>query len=447
MQAPGLGGKIGYGIGDFGLNLYWQSILVFIVFFHVDVLGLSAWTAGVCFFIAGLWDAAMDPLMGMLSDRARSRWGQYRPFILLGAVPLAGAFTLCFSPPGWLVMGSTAMVAFALGSHMLLRTAYSVVSIPYSSLTAAITSDTEARASLTGWRMLFAFAGCTAVTALLPSLAAWFGQDGGNGYGPAAAIVGGLSVVALTICGLSVREQERPAVINPPMERRGGNGFWASIGRNGPLLRLMAATLVMQLGMGVLLRNLPYLMKYDLGDAALSGTALPWLTLLGVASVPIWVTVAKRWNKRILWQWGSAVAAMGALGLMLERGLWPTLICIGLVFIGHSAHGVATWSMLPDTVDYGQWQSGRRDEAKIYGIASCVLKLSLGASGIVAGWALDLVGFVPNADQGPETLTQFRLLAGLLPAAGLAASAALIWRYPLDAQSHRQILGRLAARA
>lgn len=449
MRALGLGGKIGYGIGDFGLNLYWQSILLFIVFFHVDMLGLSAWEAGICFFIVGVWDAIMDPLVGMLSDRARGRlfdrMGRYRPFILLGAVPLGLAFTFCFYPPSWLSPGTSGMLAFALISHMLLRSAYSVVGIPYSSLTAAITRDADERASLTGWRMLFAFSGAMTVSAMLPLLAEYFAAGGGgNGYGPAAAITAATATLALLACGAAVRERGRGLVggdsAPPPLA-----GFFPAVMRNGPLLRVMAATVLVHVSLGLLMRNLPYLFKYDLGNASLSGIALPWLTAAGVVSVPAWVALAKWRSKRDCWLIGSAMTAVGCLGLPLLHGLWPTLVCLTIIFIGHTAHAVAGWSMLPDAVDFGEWRCRRRDEAKIYGGASCMTKLAVGASGIVSGWALALVGFMPNVEQAAQTVEGFRLLAGLLPSLGMLASMVVIWGYPLDAARHRRIrtfLGR-----
>lgn len=447
MQALGLRRNLGYGIGDFGLNLYWQSILLFIVFFHIDMLGLTAWEAGICFLIVGIWDAMMDPLVGAISDRTRTRMGRYRPFILFGAVPLAGAFTLCFSPPGWLAPGSAGMIAFALLSHMLLRSTYAVVAIPYSSLTAAITSDADERASLTGWRMVCAYLGATAVAGLLPLLATRFGAGGGNGYSLAASLIGGLAVLSMVICVVAVRERVPP--VSASADPRGpSRGFLAAVARNGPLLRLMAATVLVQIGIGLLMRNLPYMLKYDLGRPDLAGSVLPWLTLVGVASVPGWVWLARAFSKRMVWLVGSAMAGVGCLGLVAGQGLWFSLACLTIACIGHTAHAVAIWSMLPDTVDFGEWRAGRRDEAKVYGIASCMLKLSLGASGIVSGWALDLAGFVPNAEQTPETLNQFRLLAALVPCLGLAGSMVVIWRYPLDSARHRRIqdwIGRRTA--
>lgn len=448
MRTLGLGAKIGYGVGDFGLNLYWQSLLLFILFFQMDALGLSAVDAGLSYLVASIWDAGMDPLMGIISDRTRTRLGRYRPFILFGTVPLAISFWLCFSPPDFLVPGSVGMLVFATLTHMGLRTCYAVVAIPYSSLTAAITRDSDERASLTGWRMLLAFAGATLVSALLPLLAGWFGS-----YSPAAACIGVLAVAAHLACVASVRElpPPAPAVAAAPLGLGADlGGFLRGVAGNGPLLRLLVATVALHLSLGILMRNVPYLLKYDLGgDAALAAQALTWFSAVGVAGVPLWVWVARRWSKGAAWQAGSAMVIAGGVALVVTPpgSLWATLACLTLIFFGHAAHAVAMWSMLPDAIDYAHWRHRRRDEAKVYGLASLILKLALGGSAFLGGLALDGVGYVPGAAQASATLTGFRLLAGLAPAVGLGLSMLSVARYPLTAARHGRIQGFLARRA
>ncbi|MFV3130284.1 MFS transporter [Niveispirillum sp. KHB5.9] len=448
MRTLGLGARIGYATGDFGLNLYWQSLLLFILFFQMDVLGLSAVDAGLSYLIASVWDAGMDPLMGIISDRTRTRMGRYRPFILFGTVPLAASFWLCFSPPAFLVPGSAGMIIFATLTHMLLRSCYAVVAIPYSSLTAAMTRDSDERASLTGWRMLLAFAGSTSVSALLPLLAGWFGS-----YSPAAACVGALAVLTHIACVASVRELPAPAAQTAPLGLRDDlGGFVGGVMRNGPLLRLLAATVALHLSLGILMRNVPYLLKYDLGgDKTMIAQALTWFSAAGIIGVPVWVWVARRWSKRAAWQGGSALVIIGGVALAFTPAgsLWSSFACLTLIFFGHAAHAVAMWSMLPDAVDYAHWRRRRRDEAKIYGLASLILKLALGGSAFIGGLALEGVGYVPGVPQTATTLTGFRWLAGLAVALGLGLSMLSVAGYKLTAQRHGRIqafLGRRAGR-
>jgi GPH family glycoside/pentoside/hexuronide:cation symporter len=124
--------------------------------YYTDVLGLAPATAGWIFAAALAWDAVTDPVMGYIASRTRTRWGRYRPYLLFGAVPLAASWALIFLPTGFT---GTALTLFALAAHMLFRTCYTVVSMPYVSLSAVMTSDSHERGVLAGFRMVAATGG------------------------------------------------------------------------------------------------------------------------------------------------------------------------------------------------------------------------------------------------------------------------------------------------
>ncbi len=188
----GLGVKFGYGIGDFGFNLLVQVAAVHLMFFFTDVYAIPAAAAGTVSLVSKIWDAAIDPGLGMLVDRTHSRWGSKRPYLLFGAVPIAlSAFLLFLGPslaPSWKIVYSAA-------SFILFCTALSVANIPYTALSASITLDSRARSSLAAWRMSLAILG-TLVAAgvtpllvnLLPTKLAGF-RVVGAGYGLVVAVV------------------------------------------------------------------------------------------------------------------------------------------------------------------------------------------------------------------------------------------------------------------
>ena len=127
-----------FATGDFACNLYWQSVSLFLLFYYTDAVGLSAGIAGLIYMIASIFDGAIDPFMGAISDRTRTRWGRYRPYILFGGVPLGLSFALLYYRPpveGYL------LVAFVLVAHLVFRVCYTALSIPYSSLTARMTAS------------------------------------------------------------------------------------------------------------------------------------------------------------------------------------------------------------------------------------------------------------------------------------------------------------------
>jgi len=144
---------IAFASGDFAFNLYWQSISLYLLFYYTEAVGLSAAAAGLIYLVASIWDGFADPLIGMAADRVRTRWGRYRPFLLFGAVPLALAFGLLyFRPP----LQGTALVLVAMAAHLLFRSAYALVNVPYAALTARITRSASDRGNIAGIRMVFA---------------------------------------------------------------------------------------------------------------------------------------------------------------------------------------------------------------------------------------------------------------------------------------------------
>ena len=154
--------EIGFGIGDFAFNLYWQATTMYLLYYYTDVVGLSPATAGWIFGGAMLWDALCDPVAGYIANRTRTRWGRYRPYLLFGCVPLAASFVAMFFPTG--AMG-TGLLAFVMGTHMLFRTTYTVLSMPYNALMATLTNDSRERGSLAAYRMV-----CASTAGLVVSL-------------------------------------------------------------------------------------------------------------------------------------------------------------------------------------------------------------------------------------------------------------------------------------
>ena len=164
-----IGRIVGYGIGDFGFNFYWLPLQLFLAYYYTDVLGLSSRVAGLIIFACLTWDGIVDPLIGIIANRTRTRWGKYRPYLLYGAVPLAASFALMFMP---VPFKDSALIAYALATQILFRTLYGVVNIPYGALMAQMTRSSLERNWLAGSRMVCAFAGGAVVSYITPRLVA-----------------------------------------------------------------------------------------------------------------------------------------------------------------------------------------------------------------------------------------------------------------------------------
>ena len=143
--------KVAYGLGDFASSMFLKLFSMFLLFFYTDVFGISAAAVGTMFLVTRLWDAANDPIMGLLGDRTRTRWGKFRPYLLFVAVPFAIIGVLTFSTPD---LGPTGKLIYAYITYTLMMMVYTAVNVPYAALMGVMTSDTTERTSLASYRFL-----------------------------------------------------------------------------------------------------------------------------------------------------------------------------------------------------------------------------------------------------------------------------------------------------
>jgi len=145
--------KAGYGCGDFASVLFWATISNWLLYFYTDVFGISAASAGLMILVSRLWDGINDPVMGMVADRTRTRWGKFRPWLLWMAVPMGLIAVFTFTTPD---LSGTGKLAYAWVTYMLFMMVYTAINIPYSSLLGVITDDPVERTSVAFYKYVFA---------------------------------------------------------------------------------------------------------------------------------------------------------------------------------------------------------------------------------------------------------------------------------------------------
>jgi GPH family glycoside/pentoside/hexuronide:cation symporter len=200
--------KIGYGFGDLASVLFWQTIMVYLLFFYTDVFGLTAAAAGIMFFVSRILDAFFDVAIGMTADRTKSRWGKFRPFILWGAAPLAISAILAFTTPGF---GETGKIIYAYVTFIFFMFMYSTVNIPYTALLGVISSDPVERTSVSSFKFVGAFSAGFIVSATALPFAKYFGNGSQEkGWQLTMVIYGILAVIFFLVTFLSTHERIQP---------------------------------------------------------------------------------------------------------------------------------------------------------------------------------------------------------------------------------------------
>ena len=432
--------RIGFGVGDFGFVLVWQGTTLFLMYFYTDVLGISPFIAGAIYLAAMIWDAVTDPVIATMAERSQTRWGKYRPWIFAGAIPFGLSYMLAFStaPAVWL-----APWFWALSTHIILRTAYTVVSMPFNAMQARLTTDSDERTTLSGFRMIGAAMGGLSVVVLTPFLVAAFGNgDEAAGYFWAACVAGSLATLGLFYCSITMREpDDAPEPTTTSSFLRDLAKGYGLISQNGQLMRVFGIIVVGTICLGMFSKNVLYHFKYDVDRPDLVTPALLLPALLLILATPFWVWLSKRTSKRNTLLIGLGIALLGYVGFFLNpSNLIPTsFIAIGMIGLGTSALPVMFWSMLPDTIDYGQSISGERVEARTFGIATFAQKAAVGINALILGGLLSVIGFEANTVQSDDTLTAMKAIMALIPALGTLLIFWFLRGYRLDRTTHRAI--------
>lgn len=440
--------RIGFGVGDFGFLLVWQGTALFLMYFYTDVLGISPVIAGSIYLAAMIWDAVTDPIIAAFADRTRTRLGKYRPWLLVGALPFAVSYPLAFSAPPefW----PLELAGWALATHIVLRTAYTVVSMPFNSLQARLTSDAQERAVLAGFRMVGAASGGLAVVFVTPVLVSSFGEGReAEAYFTAACIAGSVAFAAIVYCFFAMREpadeRDRPSTtFLTDLKSIGPTLF-----QNPPLMRVFAIIVIASICMGMFSKNMLYHFKYELErpDLTVIGLVLPAAFL--ILAVPFWVWLAGKTSKRRTLTIGVWIALAGYLAFFFNpfQSVAFTLTAIALTGLGGAALAVMFWAMLPDTVEYGEAMTGVRSEAKTFGFATFAQKAAVGINAIVLGALLSVVGFEANAEQSEATLLGMKAIMALVPALGAVTILLILRGYTLDREVHAELLQKIKARS
>jgi GPH family glycoside/pentoside/hexuronide:cation symporter len=436
------GEKVGYGLGDTASNLYFQMIINFLLFFYTDVFGIPAAAAGTMLMISRFWDAANDPLMGIIADRTRTRWGKFRPYLVWISVPIAVIAVLTFTTPDLDVRGR---IVYAYVTYTLLMMAYTAINIPYSALMGVLSPDSAERTAVSTYRFVLAYGGAFLVQGLtLPLVRLLGGGDQTVGFPLTMAAYGLLAAGLFYVTFATTRERVQPV----RSERASLRSDLADLAGNRPWRILLVMSIASLAYAIVRSGSILYYFKYCVGDEDLAGLFMVTGTLAIIAGVACTQLLARRFGKKRLY-----VAVMG--GCSLLTGLFylvppdrvvPVFALNVLTMLVMAPQAPLLWAMYADTADYSEWRTGRRATGLVFSAATFAQKFGIALGGGMAGWLLALFGFVPNAEQTPGTLAGIRLMMSFIPAAGALIATVAALFYELDDPRMDSIARDLAAR-
>lgn len=451
--------KLGYGLGDCAANFVFQTQLIFLMSFYTDVFGLTAATVGTMLLFSRLFDAVNDPLMGALADRTNTRWGKYRPWVLLTAVPFAVCFVLAYTTPE---LSATGKLVWALITYNLLMILYTANNIPYSALTGVLTGDPDERTSLVSWRFLLAMSAAFAVQTFTPDLVDWFGSTAGEtapdearGYQLTMALWASIAVVFFGITFLTTRERVQP----DPAAKTSLLRDLIDLVQNRTWISLGLATIFVFVYLSLRGSVTPYYFDYfvaqqdPIGFGVLKLQPMGWFNGLGLLASMVGILFAKplseRFGKCMTFQ--GAILLTGALTACFYFVPNHSLVgAIGLQVALQFVYGVSIpllWAMMADVADFTEWKTGRRATAMTFAATVFALKFGLSIGVAIAGWILELVGYVPKAEtQTADAIHGIQLMMSIGPAIAFALAVAVLAFYGIGRKEELQMSTDLRAR-
>jgi GPH family glycoside/pentoside/hexuronide:cation symporter len=430
--------KLGFGICDLGGNLFVTIMGFYIMSFATDVALLGAALAGTALWIGKIWDACIDPAIGFLSDRTRSRLGRRKPWMLGGAIALLFFMTLMYTNPH---IGSQFwLFAWLIAIYCLLVAAFSVINIPYGALTPELTRDYDGRTVLNAFRMSFAIVGTFIGFGLVLPIVGAFGNVD-TGWTVMGAIMGAIITATALITIITVKE---PA--QGEKEAGAQQGFlktYAATLKNRPFVLALLCYAFHITGISVVQGALIYYFKYIYGGNGSFELAAVCLLVPSLLFIPVWTVLSKRIGKKLCYNLGMGMVAAAVLVIFLfAADLGPVFMyaVMAVAGIGMSTNYVMPYALIPDVVELDYAENGVRREGAFYGLWNFAFQVGQGFALFLNGWMLAAFGYVANAAQTDVSKLGIRLLVGPAAAVFFIAGVVVLSFYPISRKYYDTVI-------
>lgn len=436
--------KIIYGSGDIGFSLTTTIVAAYFLFFLTNVVGIRPAVAGIAILIGRSWDYINDPIIGHISDRTRSRWGRRRPFLLFGALPFALAFTMMWFKPPW--DNLIALTAYYAVAYVIFDTAATFVYMPYYALTPELTEDYDERTSLTSYRMFYSIFGSLLAFTIPLMIVGSFSPGNSGKILLMGAIFGLISALPLLLVFATIREKHEFIEQAQPTFK---DSLKAAL-KNKPFVFGAVIYLITWVSFDIMQTVLLFFIKFVMGREADSDLIMATIFIVAIFALPFWEWTSRKLNKRLAYAAGIAFWAVVQVVLINLNASSPLILILflcGLAGIGVGAAHVLPWSIIPDAIEWDEYQTGERHEGMFYSLVTLMQKIASSIAIPLTAVFLDLTQYVPNsATQPASALLGIRILVGPIPAVLLIIGIIFALKYPLSREEFTRVVKELEAR-
>ena len=407
--------KYSYGIGAFGKDLVYAFVATYLMMFFTDEVGLSSVFVGGLFFVSRFWDAINDPIMGNIVDNTNTRWGKFRPWILIGTLINAIVLVLLFVNPTSFLSGKMVYVYCSV-AYILWGMTYTIMDIPYWSMIPSFTSDPAERDKMSVIPRIFATIGGSTVNTFGLMIIAILGVGSNSvGYFRLGLIISIVFVISTLITVFNVKEKN--TVKN--QEKIKLKEVFEILFKNDQLLIIIVSVIIYQIALFLVGGFALYFFKYAIQNENLYTVFTGISTIAQVCALMLFPKLVSKLSRKIVYGLACLLPIGGFLGMFFISSISTNsvLLCMsGIIYnLGFALSSASTTVMLCDAVDYGEYKIGKRSESIIFSMQTFIVKFATAFSGLIVGIGLNIINYVPNAIQSTQTIMGMKFIMFVVP--------------------------------
>jgi GPH family glycoside/pentoside/hexuronide:cation symporter len=425
------GVRLGYGVGSFCTATFAAIPGLLLLYYMTNILAVPAWLAGVVVFLPKAWDLVINPLVGQWSDRTTSRWGARRPWMLAGALALPAAFALTFIGPPLKGVPAAVFVGVAF---LLAATGYALYEVPYKAMPAEMTDDYHERTSLLQWRMIFVAAAVALSGIVAPEIA---GQSL-SGYRTMGIIFALVLLTAMLSSFFGTARAPMTGQVEPESSLK---DQLLAARSSRPFLWLLGLSCAQTLAAGVMLAGSPYFAAYTVKDPAATSTLFGALVGPMLVTMPLWVWLARKLDKRgaMLLAGGMFLAGAVFLAATPVFGTLYAHLVVVVIGVGYAGLTLLQFSMLADVIAQDGAMSGKRRGGVFTGLWTAAENAVAAFGALIFGGIIAVGGFVSSDPEHPvsqpdSALTAVIIAQTAVPALIMVAAVLMTLKYDLTAE-------------
>lgn len=434
--------KIAYGFGDVGCNFSWMFVSNFLMIFYTDVFGISMTAVSALMLFSRFWDAINDPIVGGLTDKTKSRWGRYRPWLLFAAPVTSVILALTFwAHPDW---PDTAKIIYMVITYCLLVLGYTCVNIPYGTLCGAMTQNIDERAKINTSRSVAAMIAIGIINIITVPLVGMFGKnDEKSGYLIVAILYGCIFAACHFFCFAKTKE----VVSIPEKEKISMKTQLKAVLQNRPYLLALVGQILFGFTLYGRNADVLYYFTYVEGDKSYYTIYAMCIIIPSIIGAACFQPLFKRTNNK-----GRAASIFALLtGVSMMALYLFNVTDAPIMFYGLSAlvqfffsgFNTAIYAIIPDCVEYGEWKTGLRNDGFQYAFISLGNKVGMALGTALLAGMLGKFGYAANQQQNESVLMVMKHAFSTVPGIFWIVTAIVLYFYRLNKKRYNEIVEEL----